>query len=521
MPTTKDYAFLADNSYRQPSINKTYDKNDQVKEYQAPSGHIYKVLHNASNPATGYQGTIYQDKTTNEIIVAHRGTEPKSTKDLQADGQMLRGDNMQITDAMALTKKAQELANDWKLDHPKQPKPEISVTGHSLGGALAQVTSYKYGLQGETFNAYGAIGLKGMPANGQSNRMTNHVIATDAVSSAAQHFGQVKVYARQSDLVTLAACGYGSPLPDTPKKLAGISVGSAHLMKYFTASDGVLNDTQSQSRAYQFKDMIQAYRGDVYHNRDIIKGVVESMDSNTPQPTMQEFYQKHNQNLNWGAAFGGFRSDATEQLSSPTLASTEPTSAIDPVQAQLLARMAADPNFAQQVTQLMGGQTPSVVAAVTQTQADPAPAMRMEQTNIVMNDVQQRDAPTPVLAAEPIKLPHNIASLHEQITNKFGDQLAHLDDKSRDTVIAMATEAAVGKFAQTVDYIHINDHGKVLMGFDNNIGYSNTVNINDAPKFDSNTMLMASMDLQQTQQQELAQRLELSRSQSGPTMSMT
>lgn len=139
------------------------------------------------------------------------------------------------------------------------------------------------------------------------------------------------------------------------------------------------------------------------------------------------------------------------------------------------------------------------------------------------SSVETEPAP-PVAAvaqAEPIRLPHNIASLHEQITNKFGDQLAHLDDKSRDTVIAMATEAAVGKFAQTVDYIHINEQGKVLMGFDNNIGYSNTVNINDAPKFDANTVLTASIDLQQTQQQDLAMRQSMSQNQSGPTMTMT
>ena len=37
-------------------------------------GHDYKVLAVRNNPVTGYQGTVYQDVRTNEIVVAHRGT---------------------------------------------------------------------------------------------------------------------------------------------------------------------------------------------------------------------------------------------------------------------------------------------------------------------------------------------------------------------------------------------------------------------------------------------------------------
>lgn len=34
----------------------------------------YKVLAVRNNPVTGYQGTVYRDVRTNEIVVAHRGT---------------------------------------------------------------------------------------------------------------------------------------------------------------------------------------------------------------------------------------------------------------------------------------------------------------------------------------------------------------------------------------------------------------------------------------------------------------
>ena len=37
-------------------------------------GNDYKVLAVRNNPVTGYQGTVYQDLRTKEIVVAHRGT---------------------------------------------------------------------------------------------------------------------------------------------------------------------------------------------------------------------------------------------------------------------------------------------------------------------------------------------------------------------------------------------------------------------------------------------------------------
>ena len=37
-------------------------------------GNYYKVLAVRNNPVTDYQGTVYQDVRTNEIVVAHRGT---------------------------------------------------------------------------------------------------------------------------------------------------------------------------------------------------------------------------------------------------------------------------------------------------------------------------------------------------------------------------------------------------------------------------------------------------------------
>lgn len=54
-----------------------YEAHTVTKEREAPitiGGNKYKVLAVRNNPLTDYQGTVYQDLRTKEIVVAHRGT---------------------------------------------------------------------------------------------------------------------------------------------------------------------------------------------------------------------------------------------------------------------------------------------------------------------------------------------------------------------------------------------------------------------------------------------------------------
>ncbi|WP_428995201.1 lipase family protein, partial [Lysobacter enzymogenes] len=104
---------------------------------------------------------------------------------LRADGGMVATrTNQQAKDALALTERAMNLA--------RAQGTEVTVTGHSLGGCLAQIAAAKYGLHGETFNAYGAASLdQRIPEGGRD--VVNHVMAADFVSSASHHYGEVKV----------------------------------------------------------------------------------------------------------------------------------------------------------------------------------------------------------------------------------------------------------------------------------------------------------------------------------------
>ena len=87
-----------------------------------------------------------------------------------------------------------------KRTEPKYHHPiEITTTGHSLGGTLAEITAYRFKLGGESFNSYGAVGLQyGIPEKVPAGYpgFTNHVRATDVVSAGSAYYGEVKTYAR-------------------------------------------------------------------------------------------------------------------------------------------------------------------------------------------------------------------------------------------------------------------------------------------------------------------------------------
>ena len=120
---------------------------------------------------------------------------------------------------------------------------------------------------------------------------------------------------------------------------------------------------------------------------------------------------------------------------------------------------------------------------------------------------------------EFINLPPRVASLHAQITEKFGDQIAHLSEKDQQTTIALATREAMSFYARTVDYVFVNQQGDVCISFDGDKGFSGDVNLNQVHHQDANQVLLASIDRQQSQLQELSMQRAQSQNQN-PTMSI-
>lgn len=189
MPTfTETHARQADDAYR-------------LDGFKPPRPYEVRTVYESPS---GYRGVIYRNMESGDYVVSHTGTEFDTDKlrdGLLTDAQMsLLKVNQQLDDARDLVELAIEMA--------KRDGTKVTVTGHSLGGFHTQVTCHEYGLHGETFNAYGAAGLYGVPEGG--TQVINHVRATDMVGAANRHFGEVRVYATHQDVDVLLKQG---PLP--------------------------------------------------------------------------------------------------------------------------------------------------------------------------------------------------------------------------------------------------------------------------------------------------------------------
>jgi hypothetical protein len=263
---SQDYAALSDDAYKDRAVGR---RAPGQQEAVTLNGHQYKVLEHVNNTRNGYQGTVYQRVDTKEIVVSHRGTEQILLDAVLTDGSMVTGrTNLQAKDAIALTERALEYSRLQGADEGRTPP--VTVTGHSLGGTLAQISAHHFDLKGETFNAFGAASLNyRIPEGG--NRMINHVMAADPVSAASPHYGQVRIYASPQEIKTLEASGfsnsrYNALIPDRPVIAAAASLGS-HKLGNFLDSGSVLGSEQARTLANTNARMIDEYRDDIGERR--------------------------------------------------------------------------------------------------------------------------------------------------------------------------------------------------------------------------------------------------------------
>ena len=272
-----DYALLSQASYDDPVV-RGHDANGPTYRNITLDGVTYKPLQHADDPRTGFQATSYEVQDgSHTVVIAYRGTEfdREPRQDGITDARMaIQGINNQSPDADAFTKSVLDRANrDAKNGNYA---PDVQVTGHSLGGTHAELMAYKYGLRGQTFNAFGAAGLvQGVPAGG--NQVIDNVRATDVVSAASPHFGQVRVFAVPQDTQALSHAGYSDNrlvdalTPHTP--ILGKIQGDAHAIDNFVPQSKLLGHSimtsQNQAYAQEHEHMIQPYRNDVMVARTV------------------------------------------------------------------------------------------------------------------------------------------------------------------------------------------------------------------------------------------------------------
>lgn len=254
--TATDYALLAQDAYR----------NREVGELVKLGSHTYRAIAKADNSNTGFQATAYEEASEHKVVIAYRGTEPDrdALRDGLVDvGMVFTGLNGQEADSREFTHKVIEMAK--QRGEARGLSNELSVTGHSLGGTLAEINASEFGLPGQTFNAYGAAGLYHDRPHGEQP-VINHVRATDLVGAASTHYGEVRIYASTQDIEILRKAGYtpeGSH--DILRTVNAINMES-HAIDNFIPSahtQETIISPENESRYVSNRALVDHFRSDV------------------------------------------------------------------------------------------------------------------------------------------------------------------------------------------------------------------------------------------------------------------
>jgi hypothetical protein len=191
MLTTAEYSLFGANAYGGPAGSKLkHELPDSWKIMQLPVAPVY-----LDNPVTGFRAHVYYNTGSKEVVIAFAGSNLAERGDRSAIGEIIAGrEPVQLENAFTIYK-----ALERYLTRQKK-KAQISLTGHSLGGALAQYMAIAVqGLPGETFGAPGILQalekLRPEYNPGYPYPVVNHVALSDPIGMFGTHLGETKYYA--------------------------------------------------------------------------------------------------------------------------------------------------------------------------------------------------------------------------------------------------------------------------------------------------------------------------------------
>lgn len=143
--TPKKFLELSNESYRNESLPRNTTSEDG-----------WTVIGQTQNHDTGYAAIAYQGPN-GEIVIAHRGSDsPHEISDGDISIGNSRKDWLESNKALVEGRVPPQFqdANEFTKNIYNQYEGETAIThtGHSLGGALAQLTAHKYGSDAVTFD---------------------------------------------------------------------------------------------------------------------------------------------------------------------------------------------------------------------------------------------------------------------------------------------------------------------------------------------------------------------------------
>jgi hypothetical protein len=185
--------------------------------------HGFSVVAKSNDQASGFQGVALTDATGRFVVVSFAGTQPSDFNDVLADVGIGKGEMGEVEKAVLAATVTKLPGASQHLEsllgkHNVRTKPlvpnaklmaqlavanrfydevasahkgkSLSITGHSLGGYLAQAVASRTGVPAVTFNAPGASAMK----KGDAHNITNYIRAHDIVGMFGTHIGQVVRY---------------------------------------------------------------------------------------------------------------------------------------------------------------------------------------------------------------------------------------------------------------------------------------------------------------------------------------